>query len=136
MRKNVSSGSAFEDAVGYSRAVRVGNHVWVAGTTATINGEVVGVGDPYEQVRVAFGIALASLKTAGLGTNDVVRTRMFITDIAHFDEVGRAHKELFGEIRPVATMVQVAGLAHPDHLIEIEIDAHVAARTGRARLGL
>jgi enamine deaminase RidA (YjgF/YER057c/UK114 family) len=107
--------------------------VWVAGTTATVNGEVVGVGDPYEQARVAFGIALASLRTAGLETKDVVRTRMFVLDIAHFDEVGRAHKELFDEVRPVATMVQVAGLAHPDHLVEIEIDAHCDPR--RARLG-
>ena len=126
MRKNVSSPSPYEDQVGYSRAVRVDDSVWVAGTTATVDGVVVGVGDPYEQTRVAFGIALAALRTAGLEAKDVVRTRMFVTDIAHFAEVGRAHKELFDEVRPVATMVQVAALAHPDHLVEIEIDAHVA----------
>lgn len=134
MRKNISSPSPYEDLVGYSRAVRVDDSVWVAGTTATVDGEVVGVGDPYEQARVAFGIALASLRTAGLETRDVVRTRMFVTDIAHFDAVARAHKELFDEVRPVATMVQVAGLAHPDHLVEIEIDAHLAQTTKRGRL--
>jgi enamine deaminase RidA (YjgF/YER057c/UK114 family) len=134
MRKNVSSSSPYEDQVGYSRAVRVGDAVWVAGTTATVDGEVVGVGDPYEQARVAFGIAIAAIRTAGLDVGDVVRTRMFVIDIAHFDEVGRAHKELFDEIRPVATMVQVAGLAHPDHLVEIEIDAHLAETTKRGRL--
>lgn len=136
MRKNISSGSAWEDSVGYSRAVRVGDAVWVAGTTATVDGVVVGIGDPYEQARVAFGIALAALTTAGLATKDVVRTRMFVTDIASFDEVGRAHRELFDEVRPVATMVQVAALASPDHLVEIEIDAHRVAPSGwRARLG-
>lgn len=134
MRKNISSPSPYEDQVGYSRAVRVGDAVWVAGTTATVDGEVVGVGDPYEQARVAFGIAIAAVRTAGLEVTDVVRTRMFVIDIAHFDEIGRAHKELFDEIRPVATMVQVSGFAHPDLLVEIEIEAHLAPRTGRGRL--
>lgn len=136
MRKNISSRSPWEDAIGYSRAVRVGDAVWIAGTTATVDGEVVGVGDPYEQARVAFGIALASLATAGLAVTDVVRTRMFVVDIAHMDRIGRAHSELFGAVRPVSTMVQVVGLAHPDHLVEIEIDAHKVAPSGwRARLG-
>ncbi|MDX6277430.1 MAG: hypothetical protein QOJ72_1558 [Nocardioidaceae bacterium] len=134
MRKNVSSPSPYEDQVGYSRAVRVDDSVWVAGTTATVDGEVVGVGDPYEQTRVAFGIALAALRTTGLDTKDVVRTRMFVTDIAHFVEIGRAHKELFDAVRPVATMVQVAALADPNHLVEIEIDAHLAQPTKRGRL--
>lgn len=135
MRKNVSSPSPFEDVVGYSRAVRVGNSAWIAGTTATVKGEVVGVGDAYEQTRVAFEIALAALRTAGMETQHVVRTRMYITDIADFDEVGRAHKEIFDVVRPVATMVQVAGLVRPEHLVEIEIDAHVASSGWRARLG-
>ena len=135
MRKNVSSPSPFEDVVGYSRAVRVGNSAWVAGTTATVNGEVVGVGDPYEQTRVAFGIALAALRTAGLEPQHVVRTRMYVTDIADFDEVGRAHKEIFDVIRPVASMVQVVALARPEHLVEIEIDAHLASSGWRGRLG-
>jgi enamine deaminase RidA (YjgF/YER057c/UK114 family) len=135
MRKNISSGAAWEDSVGYSRAVRVGDSVWVAGTTATVDGEVVGVGDPYEQARVAFGIATAALRTAGLELKDVVRTRMFVADIAHFDEIGRAHHEIFDAVRPVATMVQVSGFAHPDHLVEIEVDAHLAPRGWRERLG-
>lgn len=135
MRKNISSGARWEESVGYSRAVRVGDSVWVAGTTATVDGDVVGVGDPYEQARVAFGIAVAALGTAGLGAKDVVRTRMYVLDIAHFDEVGRAHKEIFDAVRPVSTMLQVAGFAHPDHLVEIELDAHVAPQGWRARLG-
>lgn len=135
MRKNIRSRSPYEDVVGYSRAVRVGDAVWVAGTTATVEGEVVGVGDPYEQTRVAFGIALSAVRTAGLDTQDVVRTRMYVTDIAFFGDVGRAHQELFGTIRPVATMVQVSALAHPDHLVEIEVDAHRAPQGWRARLG-
>ena len=135
MRKNVSSPSPFEDVVGYSRAVRVGNSAWIAGTTATVKGEVVGVGDAYEQARVAFGIALAALATAGMEVQHVVRTRMYVTDIADFDAVGRAHKEIFDVARPVATMVQVVALARPEHLVEVEIDAHVAASGWRARLG-
>ena len=135
MRKNISSPSPFEDVVGYSRAVRVGNNAWVAGTTATVKGEVVGVGDAYEQARVAFGIALASLGTAGMEVKHVVRTRMYVTAIADFDAVGRAHKEIFDVVRPVATMVQVVALARPEHLVEVEIDAHVAASRWRARLG-
>lgn len=135
MRKNISSRSPYEDAVGYSRAVRVGGSVWVAGTTATVDGVVVGVGDPYEQARVAFGIALNAVRTAGLEPKDVVRTRMFVADIAHFDEVGRAHKELFDEIRPVSTMLQVSAFAHPHHLVEIEMEAHLAPQGWRARLG-
>lgn len=134
MRKNISSPSPFEDVVGYSRAVRVDDSVWVAGTTATVDGEVVGVGDPYEQARVAFAIAIAAVRTAGLDVADVVRTRMFVADISHFDEVGRAHKEVFDQIRPVATMVQVSAFARPEHLVEIEIDAQRARQGWRARL--
>ena len=127
MRQNISSPSPFEDVVGYSRAVRIGDTAWVAGTTATVEGEVVGVGDAYEQARVAFGIALEALATAGMATQHVVRTRMYVTDIADFDEVGRAHKEIFDDVRPVATMVQVVALARPEHLVEVEVDAHVAS---------
>ncbi|MDX6234820.1 MAG: hypothetical protein QOH68_3941 [Nocardioidaceae bacterium] len=127
MRQNISSASPFEDVVGYSRAVRIGDTVWVAGSTATVEGEVVGVGDAYEQTRVAFGIALEALATAGMETQHVVRTRMYVTDIADFDAVGRAHKEIFDAVRPVATMVQVVALARPEHLVEVELDAHVAS---------
>jgi enamine deaminase RidA (YjgF/YER057c/UK114 family) len=135
VRKNVSSPSPFEDVVGYSRVVRIGNNAWVAGTTATVEGEVVGIDDAYEQARVAFGIALAALETAGMQARDVVRTRMYVTDIADFDAVGRAHKEIFDAVRPVATMVQVVALARPEHLVEVEVDAHVAPVGWRARLG-
>jgi enamine deaminase RidA (YjgF/YER057c/UK114 family) len=126
VRNNFSSGSPWEDAVGYSRVVSVGDSAWVAGTTATVDGEVVGVGDPYEQTRVAFGIAVDALRTAGFDAADVVRTRMFVTDIAAFDAVGRAHSEYFDSVRPVSTMVEVSGLARPEHLVEIELDAQRA----------
>ena len=135
MRQNISSPSPFEDVVGYSRAVRIGDTVWVAGSTATVEGEVVGVGDAYEQTRVAFGIALEALATAGMETQHVVRTRMYVTDIADFDAVGRAHKEIFDAVRPVATMVQVVALARPEHLVEVEIEARIARSGWRGRLG-
>lgn len=126
MRENFGSGAPWEEAVGYSRVVTVDSSAWVAGTTATVDGEVVGVGDAYRQSKVAFGIAVDALRAAGFDIADVVRTRMFITEIADFDEVGRAHSELFDAVRPVSTMLQVAGLAHPDHLVEVEIDAQRA----------
>lgn len=114
---------AWEDAYGYSRVVVVGDHAFVAGTTATIDGDVVGVGDPLAQTLAAFGIALHALAQAGFGVGDVVRTRMYVTDIGHQAEVGRAHRELFGAVRPAATMVQVVALVHPEHLVEVELDA-------------
>lgn len=126
MRRLIGSGAPWEAQVGYSRAVRVGNVVQVAGTTATVNGAVVGVNDAYEQTRVALAIIRAALEDAGARLEDVVRTRMFVTDIARWQEVGRAHGEVFGDIRPAATMVQVAGLIDPAHLIEIEAEAIVS----------
>lgn len=120
----ISSGAPWEDRYGYSRAVVAGPALFVAGTTATVGGEVVGVGDPYLQTKTAFGIALDAVREAGFSVSEVVRTRMFVADIGDQDEVGRAHSELFDAIRPAATMVQVAGLAHPDHLVEVEIDAY------------
>lgn len=126
MRRRIGSGAPWEAQVGYSRAVRVGNVVQVAGTTATVNGAVVGVNDAYEQTRVALEIIRAALEDAGARLEDVVRTRMFVTDIAHWEEVGRAHGEVFGDIRPAATMVQVAALIDPAHLIEIEAEAIVS----------
>lgn len=120
----ISSGAPWEDRYGYSRAVVAGPMLFVAGTTATVDGEVIGVGDPYIQTVTAFGIALAAVTEAGFSIDDVVRTRMFVAEIAHQEEIGRAHKEIFGGVRPAATMVQVSGFAHPDHLIEIEIDAY------------
>ncbi len=126
MRRLIGSGAPWEAQVGYSRAVRVGNVVQVAGTTATVNGVVVGVNDAYEQTRVALEIIRAALEDAGARLEDVVRTRMFVTDIARWEEVGRAHGEVFRDIRPAATMVQVAALIDPAHLIEIEAEAIVS----------
>ena len=125
-RKNISSGAPWESIVGYSRAVRVGNHVWVAGTTATDeNGDVVGVGDAAAQTRYVLQKIGRALKEAGVTFADVVRTRTFVTDIAQWEEIGRVHGEFFGEVRPVATMVEVSKLIDPAHLVEIEVDAFV-----------
>ena len=125
-RKNISSGAPWEAIVGYSRAVRVGNHVWVAGTTAIDeNGDVVGVGDAAAQTRYVLQKIGRALKEAGVTFADVVRTRTFVTDIAQWEEIGRVHGEFFGEVRPVATMVEVSKLIDPAHLVEIEVDAFV-----------
>jgi len=125
-RQSYSSGTIWEPIVGYSRAIRVGNQIFVTGTTATDEmGEIVGVGDAYAQtVRVVLNIELA-LKALGGGLKDIVRTRMFVTDISRWEEYGRAHGEFFGDIRPCATMVEVRRLIDPRMLIEIEADAIV-----------
>lgn len=123
-RKNFSSGAPWESIVGYSRAVRMGNHVWVAGTTATDeNGLVVGVGDAAAQTRFALQKIGRALQEVGFSFADVVRTRFFVTDISQWEAIGRVHGEFFGEIRPAATMVEVAKLIDPAHLVEIELDA-------------
>ena len=123
-RQNISSGSAWEAAVGYSRAVRIGNHVWVSGTTATDeNGNVVAVGDAAAQTRYALQKISRALEAVGATIADVVRTRMFVTDISQWESIGRVHGEYFGDIRPVATMVEVSKLIDPNHLVEIEVDA-------------
>lgn len=126
MTRRISSGGPWEERFGYSRAVIAGPWVHVAGSTATVNGEVVGVGDIHRQTVAAFEIALDAVREAGLEIADVVRTRMYVRDISQQDEVGRAHRELFGHVRPAATMVEVSGLAHPDHLIEVEVEAYRA----------
>ena len=125
-RRNISSGSQWEPVVGYARAVRVGTQVYVAGTTATgADGSVVGPGDLYAQTKRALAIIEAALAEAGASMRDVVRTRMFVTDIARWEEAGRAHGEVFGEIRPATTMGEVSRLIDAAMLIEIEADAVV-----------
>lgn len=123
MRQNIGGTSPWEAKVGYSRAVRVVNVVHVAGTTATRDGLVVGMGDPYRQTQVALEIIRDALTEAGATLEDVVRTRLYVTDITHWEDIGRAHGEVFGDIRPAATMVQVAALIDPAHLVEIEAEA-------------
>ena len=126
MRQNFGTNTPWEPVVGYSRAVRVGNQIFVTGTTATdADGRVVGAGDAYAQAVQVLRNIEAVLGRAGASMRDVVRTRMFVTDISRWQEIGRAHAEFFGEIRPAATMVEVSRLIDPEMLVEIEVDAVV-----------
>ena len=123
-RLNISSGAKWEDIVGYSRAVRMGNVIEVAGTTAVDeNGQVVGLNDPYEQTRFILSKIEKALAQAGTTMKDVVRTRMFVTDISQWEEIGKAHGMYFKEIKPAATMVEVKALISPELLVEIEVTA-------------
>lgn len=123
-RKNISSGSPYEKQIGFSRAVRAGNTIWISGTAPIgADGKTVGAGDPAAQTRRCLEIIAETLAKAGAGLEHVVRTRMFVTDAANWEAVGRVHGEVFGDIRPAATMVEVSGLIDPDWLVEIEADA-------------
>ncbi|XVQ13846.1 RidA family protein [Spirillospora sp. CA-255316] len=124
MIERISSGGPWEEKFGYSRAVMAGDLALVSGCTATVDGDVVHAGDPYEQTRTAFQIALWSLERLGLSADDVVRTRMYITRAGDSGEVGRAHASLFKDVRPAASMLVVAGLIDPRMLVEVEVEAY------------
>ncbi|MBK6620951.1 MAG: RidA family protein [Saprospirales bacterium] len=122
-RKLITTGDPWEPVVGYSRAIRVGSVVEVAGTTAVKDGHVVAKGDPYAQTRFILEKIKGALEAAGAKMEDVTRTRIFVTDISHWQQVGKAHGEFFRDIRPASTMVEVKGLINPDMLVEIEATA-------------
>jgi enamine deaminase RidA (YjgF/YER057c/UK114 family) len=122
--KRVAGSNPLENVYGYCRAVVAGDWALTAGTTATVDGKVVHVGDPYGQAQAAFMIALNALHEVGFERASVVRTRMYVIDMSHQSEIGRAHNDLFGKARPVSTMVEVSALADPDHLIEVEVEAY------------
>jgi enamine deaminase RidA (YjgF/YER057c/UK114 family) len=122
--KLISSGGPWEDIIGYSRATVAGPSVYVSGTTATVNGELQHVGDAHGQTKVALGIITAALAEAGHSVTDVVRTRMFLANASDMDAVGKAHGEVFGSIKPAATMIAGLDFINPDMLVEIEVDSY------------
>lgn len=124
-RTTVSSGSTFEEQFGYSRAVRKGNVVKVSGTAAIDDGNVVGAGDPYEQAQYILNVIENALREADASIDDVVQTRVYVRDFADWEEIGRAHREVFGDVKPANTMVEISGLPDEELLLEIEAEAVV-----------
>lgn len=122
--RRVASGAPWEPMIGYSRLVVAGPLIFVAGTTGTVDGQVVGVGDAHAQTLQAFRNVEAALATIGAGLADVVQTQLFVTDIARWEEYGRAHRELFADIRPVTAMVGISALIDPDMLVEVQAVAY------------
>jgi enamine deaminase RidA (YjgF/YER057c/UK114 family) len=124
-RRNISSGVVWEDIVGYSRAVRIGNLIEISGTTSIIDDKLVGKDDAYLQTITILNKVKSALEEAGASLKDVIRTRMFVTDISKWEEYGKAHQEFFGEIKPATSMIEVKSLIDPNMLIEIEVTAVV-----------
>ena len=124
-RINISSGAPWEELVGYSRAVKVGNWIEVSGTVSSEKGKVIGKNNPYEQTRKSLEIIEAVLKEAGAELKHVVRTRIYVTDISQWEEIGKAHRECFSDIKPATTMVEVKALISPEYLVEIEAKAFI-----------
>ena len=127
-RKNISSGAIWEDRVGYSRAVKIGNIIEVSGTTASDGDKIIGINDVYTQTIYILNKIKSVIENEGCTMSDVIRTRLYVTDIESWQEVGRAHYQFFSEIKPATTMVEVNRLIHPDMLIEIEVTAIIDAQ--------
>ena len=126
-RQNISSNTVWEEKVGYSRAVRIGDTIEVAGTTALDGDRIIAPGEPYKQMCFIFEKIEQALNQAGASLNDVIRTRMYIIDLAHTDEIGRAHLKYFKDIKPASTMIQINGLVNPDLVVEVEVTAVVSS---------